>query len=44
LQSYREAIGGSDTSLVLSPDSEFFIYFGNSANVPAPEAGASANQ
>ena len=27
LQSYRMAIGGEDTSLVLSPDSEFFKYF-----------------
>jgi len=36
LQAYRNAIGGDDTSLVLSPDSEFFAYFGaNRAAVPA---------
>ncbi len=29
LQSYRTSIGGTDTSLVLSPDSEFFKYFGS---------------
>src|SRR5690606_20023 len=28
LQSYRTALGNSGTSLVLSPDSEFFRYFG----------------
>ncbi len=26
---YREALGGDDTSMVLSPDSEFFRYFGD---------------
>ncbi len=31
LQAYRESVGGEDTSLVLSPDSEFFRYFGDSA-------------
>ena len=41
LQSYRSAIGGSDTSLVLSPDSEFFKYFGN-ANFTAPAVQAPA--
>lgn len=33
LQSYRTAIGGSDTSLVLSPDSEFFQYFSSGTGV-----------
>lgn len=28
LQAYREALGSDNTSLVLSPDSEFFRYFG----------------
>ncbi len=26
---YREALGGDDTSMILSPDSEFFRYFGD---------------
>ncbi|WP_138379415.1 protease modulator HflC [Luteithermobacter gelatinilyticus] len=29
LQAYREAINKGDTTMVLSPDSEFFRYFGN---------------
>ena len=28
MQAYREALGGDDTTMVLSPDSEFFRYFG----------------
>jgi len=42
LQAYRSALGGSGTSMVLSPDSEFFNYFGaadiggKSATIPAP--------
>jgi modulator of FtsH protease HflC len=28
LQAYREALAGHDTTLLLSPDSEFFRYFG----------------
>lgn len=35
LQSYRTAIGGSDTSLVLSPDSEFFQYFSSGIGTTA---------
>jgi membrane protease subunit HflC len=35
LQAYREALSGQDTTFVLSPDSEFFRYFG-SAPRPAP--------
>ena len=35
LQSYRFALGGDGTSLVLSPDSEFFTYFGNAQPAPA---------
>ncbi|MSP82004.1 MAG: protease modulator HflC [Alphaproteobacteria bacterium] len=31
MQAYREALGGSNTTMVLSPDSEFFKYFGGSA-------------
>ncbi len=36
LQSYRFALGGDGTSLVLSPDSEFFTYFGNAQPRPEP--------
>jgi modulator of FtsH protease HflC len=35
LQAYREALSGQDTTFVLSPDSEFFRYFG-SAPRPSP--------
>ena len=35
LQAYREALSSQDTTFVLSPDSEFFRYFG-SAPRPAP--------
>jgi membrane protease subunit HflC len=35
LQAYREALASQDTTFVLSPDSEFFRYFG-SAPRPAP--------
>jgi membrane protease subunit HflC len=28
LQAYREALSGQDTTLLLSPDSEFFRFFG----------------
>jgi len=37
LQAYREALSSQDTTFVLSPDSEFFRYFG-SAPHPAPAA------
>ena len=29
MQAYRNALGADDTSMVLSPDSEFFRYFGS---------------
>ena len=29
MQAYQEALGGEDTTMVLSPDSEFFRYFGS---------------
>jgi membrane protease subunit HflC len=43
MQAYREALGGQNTTLVLSPDSDFFRYFGSSsgkggAPEPAPTA------
>lgn len=33
MQSYRTALGASGTTMVLSPDSEFFRYFGGNAGV-----------
>ncbi|GLQ06417.1 protease modulator HflC [Sneathiella chinensis] len=35
MQAYREAISDDDTSMVLSPDSEFFRYFDSQATKPA---------
>ena len=29
MQAYRRALQGDDTTMVLSPDSEFFRYFGS---------------
>jgi membrane protease subunit HflC len=29
LEQYKKALSGSDTTMVLSPDSEFFRYFGD---------------
>ena len=29
MQAYRESLGGEDTTMVLSPDSDFFRYFGS---------------
>lgn len=29
MQAYRESLGGEDTTMVLSPDSDFFQYFGS---------------
>ena len=46
MQSYRTALGSSGTTMVLSPDSEFFSYFGSGgqmpAATPAPAAAAPA--
>jgi membrane protease subunit HflC len=30
MQAYEKALIGGDTSLILSPDSDFFKFFGNS--------------
>ena len=38
LQSYREALGHDSTTMLLSPDSEFFEFFGNSGAAEAPSA------
>ncbi|MCD2181831.1 protease modulator HflC [Rhizobium sp. GN54] len=46
MEAYRQSLGVSDTTLVLSPDSEFFRYFGDvnggaaAAGAPAPAAPA----
>ncbi|WP_426227753.1 protease modulator HflC [Pararhizobium sp. DWP3-4] len=36
MTAYEQAIGSPDTTLVLSPDSEFFRYFNSSDGAPAP--------
>ena len=33
MQAYEKALIGGDTSLILSPDSDFFKFFGKSGNV-----------
>ncbi len=43
MEAYRQSLGVSDTTLVLSPDSEFFRYFGDiGGRAPASGAGATA--
>jgi membrane protease subunit HflC len=37
MQAYRDALGDDNTSFVLSPDSEFFRFFGSS-NPTLPQA------
>lgn len=39
MEAYQQGLKGSDTRLVISPDSEFFRYFNNSSG-KAPEPGA----
>ena len=39
MEAYREALGNSDTTMVLSPDSEFFRFFGNDKGANLPTAG-----
>lgn len=36
LDAYRRSLANSDTTLVLSPDSEFFRFFGSSSGTPEP--------
>ena len=48
MQSYRTALGATGTTMVLSPDSEFFRYFGGNAgvnvgNTPTGNLGDSIN-
>lgn len=35
MESYRKALKSTGTTMVLSPDSEFFRYFGSNGNIPA---------
>jgi membrane protease subunit HflC len=39
MQAYRDALTGNDTTFVLSPDSEFFRFFGG---IKPDESGASS--
>jgi membrane protease subunit HflC len=34
MEQYKEALGGGDTTMVLSPDSDFFRYFGSLTGTP----------
>jgi membrane protease subunit HflC len=36
MQAYEAALIGGDTSIVLSPDSEFFKFFGKAGNITTP--------
>ena len=42
LQAYRDALAGSDTTFVLSPDSDFFRFFGRERRGAGRSAGAEA--
>ena len=42
MAAYAEALEGSGTSMVLSPNSEFFRYFGSDSGRPASEAAPAA--
>ncbi|MDN2579086.1 protease modulator HflC [Aquibium sp. ELW1220] len=44
MAAYTEALEGTGTSMVLSPNSEFFRFFGNDAGrMPAPTSGAATD-
>ena len=43
MQAYRKALQGDDTTMVLSPDSEFFRYFGAFGKSLVARAGNSAS-
>ncbi|HJQ59808.1 MAG TPA: protease modulator HflC [Vineibacter sp.] len=36
MEAYRQALGSGSTTMVLTPDSDFFRYFGNITGQPAP--------
>jgi len=40
LEAYRRSLANGDTTLVLSPDSEFFRFFNSVSGTPAPQAQA----
>jgi modulator of FtsH protease HflC len=40
MQAYRDALGDQNTSVVLSPNSEFFRYFGPRPELPSVETAA----
>ena len=42
LQAYRTGLTANGTTMVLSPDSEFFNFFGNSGKATVPEGAAAA--
>jgi membrane protease subunit HflC len=42
MQAYRDALADANTSFVLSPDSEFFRFFGSPALPPVEQAGSPA--
>lgn len=42
LQAYRTGLGSAGTTMVLSPDSQFFKYFGDSGKASVPPGAASA--
>ncbi|MFP5078218.1 protease modulator HflC [Rhizobium sp. YIM 134829] len=42
MTAYAQAIGSPDTTLVISPDSEFFRYFNSSSGTPTPPASGPA--
>jgi len=44
MQSYEKSLVGKDTSLILSPDSDFFKYFGKSGARNAPRLAAPKKQ
>jgi len=37
MQAYRRSLGGSDTTMVLSPDSDFFRFFGDRRGIGRPQ-------
>jgi len=42
MQAYRTAMTGTGTTMVLSPDSEFFTYFGSNGSIPAASTNLAA--
>lgn len=42
MQSYRTALQNTGTTMVLSPDSEFFKYFGSNGSIPAANTNLAA--